>query len=86
MELPDVMNLFGQPNFSMIFHKPSVLTVSKAFVRSMKVTKRSLCCSCHFFLELACSKYHVCCSASCTKATLTFREETLLKMLEEVVE
>ena len=40
-----VMNLLGQPNVSFVFHKPSLLTVSKAFVRSAKVTKRSLFCS-----------------------------------------
>ena len=43
-----VMNLLGQPNFSFVFHKPSLLTVSKALVRSAKVTKRSLFYSWHF--------------------------------------
>ena len=33
-----VMNLLGQPNFSFVFHKSSLLTVSKALVRSAKVT------------------------------------------------
>ena len=31
-----VMNLLGQPNFSFVFHKPSLLTVSKALVRSAR--------------------------------------------------
>ena len=43
-----VMNLLGQPNFSFVFHKPSLLTVSKALVRSAKVTKRWLFCPWHF--------------------------------------
>ena len=43
-----VMNLLGQPNFSFVFHKPSLLTVSKVSVRSAKVTKRSLFCCWHF--------------------------------------
>jgi len=43
-----VMNSLGQPNFSFVFHKPSLLTVSKALVKSAKVTKRSLFCSWHF--------------------------------------
>ena len=43
-----VMNLLGQPNSSFVFHKPSLLSVSKALVRSAKVTKRSLFCSWHF--------------------------------------
>ena len=30
------MNIGGQPNFDMIFQRPSQQTVSKAFVRSMK--------------------------------------------------
>lgn len=34
-----VMVLLRQPEFSIIFHKPSLLTVSKALVRSTKVTK-----------------------------------------------
>ena len=33
------MNLLGQPNFPFIFHKPSVLTISKALIRSTKVTR-----------------------------------------------
>ena len=43
-----VMNSLGQPNFSFVFNNPSLLTVSKALVRSAKVTKRSLFCSWHF--------------------------------------
>ena len=38
----------GSPNFSFVFHKPSLLTVSKALVRSAKVTKRWLFCPWHF--------------------------------------
>ena len=34
-----VMNLWGQPNLLMIFHNPSLLTVSKALVRSTKVVR-----------------------------------------------
>ena len=48
-----VMNLLGQPNFSFVFHKPSLLTVSKALVRSAKVTKRSLFYSWHFLPTLS---------------------------------
>jgi len=32
-----VMNVFEHPNFFIIFHRPSLLTVSKAFVRSTNV-------------------------------------------------
>ena len=46
-----VMNLLGQQNFSFVFHKPSLLTVSKALVKSAKVTRRSLFCSWHFSLQ-----------------------------------
>ena len=43
-----VMDLLRQPEFSIIFHKPSLLTVSKALVRSTKVTKWWLFCLWHF--------------------------------------
>ena len=42
----------GSPNFSFVFHKPSLLTVSKALIRSAKVTKRWLFCSWHFSATL----------------------------------
>jgi len=38
----------GQPNLLRTFHKRSLLTVSKALVRSMKARKRLWCCSRHF--------------------------------------
>ena len=38
-------SLSGQPNLDMIFHNPSLLTVSNAFVRSTNVMYRSWCCS-----------------------------------------
>ena len=37
------------------------------------------------FLYLAGGKYHVCSSSTCAEATLTFREETLLKMLQQAI-
>lgn len=43
-----VMNLLGQPNFSMISHKPFLLTVVKALFKLTKVMKRLLCCSWYF--------------------------------------
>ena len=42
------MDLLRQPKFSIIFHKPSFLTVSKVLVRSTKVTKWWLFCLKHF--------------------------------------
>lgn len=75
----------GQPNFSIIFPKPSLLTVSKALVRSTKVPKKSLLFLA-FFLELACSKYHVGSSTFSAETTLAFLEEKLSKMLDEGVE
>jgi len=38
----------GHPNLRRTRHSKSRLTVSKAFVRSMKAIKRSRCCSLHF--------------------------------------
>ena len=73
----------GQPNFSIIFPKPSLLTVSKVLVRSTKVPKKSLLA---VFLELACSEYHVGSSTFSAETTLAFWEETLSKILVEGVE
>ena len=56
--------------------KPSLL-------RSTKVPKKSLLA---FFLELACSKYHVGRSTFWAETTLAFWKETLSKMLDEGVE
>ena len=42
------MNLVEQPNFAIIFQRPSRLTVSNALVRSTKVIQRSMLCSWHF--------------------------------------
>ena len=39
----------GQPNLHRMFQRRFWLTVSKAFVRSMKVIHKSWCCSWHFF-------------------------------------
>ena len=41
-------NLVGQPNLDRITQRASLLTVSKAFVRSMNMAKRSIFCSMHF--------------------------------------
>ena len=43
-----VRNFGGQPSREGIFHRPSLLTVSNALVRSMKTTKRPMFCSLHF--------------------------------------
>ncbi len=67
------MNVLGQPNFSMIFQRPSPLTVSKALVRSTKVVKMSHCCSMHF-------------SSTSTEAALALRKEALLQVLQQTVE
>lgn len=75
----------GQPNFSIIFSKPSLLTVSKVLVRSTKVPKKSLLFLA-FFLELVCSEYHVGSSTFSAETTLAFWEETLSKILVEGVE
>lgn len=75
----------GQPNFSIIFPKSSLLTVPKALERSTKVPKKSLLFLA-FFLELACSEYHVGNSTFCAETTLAFWEETLSKMFDEGVE
>ena len=42
------MNLSGQPNFAIIFQRPSQLMVSKALVRSPNMVHSSLFCSCIF--------------------------------------
>ena len=39
-----------------------------------------------FFLKLTGSKYHVGGSSACTEAALTFREETLLQVVQQTVE
>ena len=41
-------NLSGQPNFSNIFHRVDLLTVSKAFDKSMKIRYNASFCSLHF--------------------------------------
>ena len=51
--------------------------------RSTKVPKKSLLA---FFLELACSEYHVGRSTFWAETTLAFWVETLSKMLDEGVE
>ena len=40
------INLLGQPSFERMIHSASLLTVSNAFVRSMKQAKRSICWVC----------------------------------------
>ena len=42
------INFSGHPYFASIFHNPSLLTVSRAFVRSAKVVYRLHLCSWHF--------------------------------------
>lgn len=39
-----------------------------------------------FFLELACGRYHIDSSALCAEAALVFWEETLLRVLKEMIE
>ena len=51
------MNLLGQPNLSRIFHKPSLLTVSKAFVKIDEGHKKVAILLLAFFLELVRGKY-----------------------------
>ena len=42
------INLFGQPYLAIILHRPSLQTVSKAFIRSKYRENRSIFCFWHF--------------------------------------
>ena len=59
------MNLVGQPNFAIIFQRPSRLTVSNVLV---EVHVLSLA----FHLKLPCSEDHVDCSSVLSESTLAF--------------
>ena len=49
-------NFVGHPSLDRITRKASQLTVSKAFVRSMKTATRSIFCSMHFFCTCSTEK------------------------------
>ena len=64
-------NFGGQPIFGRIWKRPSLLTRSNAFVRSMKAIYRGICCSLHFSWSWRREKTgHVYCSPSSSEATL----------------
>ena len=48
--LTSAVNLHGQPSVARMVHRASLLTVSKALVRSMKTEFKSICCSIYFSL------------------------------------
>ena len=54
-----VRNFDWQPSRESIFHRPSLLTVSNALVRSMKATKNTHVLLSAFFLDLLENKDHV---------------------------
>ena len=81
-----VMNLFGQPNCFMMFHKPSLLTVSKAFVISMKVTKRSLCCPWHIYPGVGVQQISYLLFRVMHESHTDFQGGDLLKIPKEAVE
>ena len=79
-----VMNLVGQPHFSMIFQSPSQLTVSKAATSSRKNVWNSIVDQ-TFLLELMGGKDHVSGPSTCAEAALALGEETLLQVAEQRV-
>ena len=62
------INFVWQPYFAIILHRPSLLTVSKALVRSTKVEFRFLFLT--LVLKLPGSKHHVVSPAILPDATL----------------
>ncbi|KAL8622779.1 hypothetical protein ACOMHN_026900 [Nucella lapillus] len=80
------MNPPGQPDFPIIFHKPSLPTASKALTKSTKATKEAATQLPAPPQVPARSKDHVSSSTLHTEATLALREEALLKMLKKSVE
>ena len=80
------MNVLGQLNFSMIFQSPSRLTVSKSHGHINKGRVEVAVLFHTFFLKLTGSKYHVGGSSASAEATLTFREKTLLQVVQQAVE
>ena len=80
------MNVLGQLNFPMIFQSPSRLTVSKNHGHINKGRVEVAVLFHTFFLKLTGSKYHVGGSSASAEATLTFREKTLLQVVQQAVE
>lgn len=80
-----VMNLVGQPHFSMIFQSPSQLTVSKAATSSRKNVWNSIVDQ-TFLLELMGGKDHVSGPLTFTEATLALRKDALVQVAEPTIE
>ena len=74
-----VMNLLGHPNFSMILHKPSLLTVKRlGQVDEGHVEVAVLLLA--FFLELAGCEDHICCFTFSAKTALAFWKQAGFKV------
>ena len=74
------MNFSGQPNFAIIFHKPSLLSVNifgEVDKGCVEITVLLLA----FLLELMSCEDHVNSVTSPMKATLTLRKKVVLKMM-----
>ena len=70
----------------MILQSPSRLTVSKSHGHITKGRLEVAVLFHTFFLKLTGSKYHVGGSSASAEATLTFREKTLLQVVQQAVE
>ena len=81
-----VINLSGHTNLAIIFQRPSLLTVLKAFVRSTKVGLEVPVLFLALLLELSSCKDYVHYASTSAEASLTLREMSLLEVLYEAVE
>ena len=80
-----VINLSGHPNLAIIFQRPSLLTVSKAFVRLTKVLWRSLFCFLALLLEVFICKDHVHCVSTSAVSTLMSLFEVCMRRLRRTL-
>ena len=71
------MNFGGHPMHSRTVHRVSLLTVSKALVRSLKTENRGICFVDALLLELSHGKNHVYSTSSGSEATLRLWEVLL---------
>ena len=66
--------IWGHFSLDRMDQRPGVLTVSKAFVRSLKSRYQSWYYSIHFVLQLSEGKDHVHCTSVLSETALTFRD------------